>query len=65
MKTYDGFFKEIFQEIFDKEFSEKFKEKNLFYEHRLIDDMVAQVIKSDGGIVWALKTMMEMFNLIL
>ena len=55
LKTYDGFFKEIFSEIFEKEYASRFKEKGLFYEHRLIDDMVAQVIKSEGGFVWALK----------
>ncbi len=55
LKIYDGFFKDIFQEIFNKEFAPRFKEKGLFYEHRLIDDMVAQVIKSEGGYVWALK----------
>ncbi len=55
LKVYDGFFKEIFQEIYNNEFATRFKEKGLFYEHRLIDDMVAQVIKSEGGIVWALK----------
>lgn len=55
LKTYDGFFKGIFQEIFDNEYADQFKAKGLFYEHRLIDDMVAQVIKSEGGMVWALK----------
>lgn len=55
LKTYDGFFKEIFADIYEKEYAHIFKEKNLFYEHRLIDDMVAQVLKSEGGIVWALK----------
>ena len=55
LKTYDGYFKDIFAEIFEAEFSEKFKEKGLFYEHRLIDDMVAQCLKSEGAFVWALK----------
>lgn len=55
LKTYDGRFKDIFQDVFDKEFAGKFKEAGLTYEHRLIDDMVAQVLKWDGGIVWALK----------
>ena len=55
LKTYDGRFKDIFQETFDKEFASKYKEKGLTYEHRLIDDMVAQVLKWEGGIVWALK----------
>ena len=55
LKTYDGRFREIFAEVFRKEFEGKFKEAGLTYEHRLIDDMVAQVLKWDGGFVWALK----------
>jgi len=55
LKTYDGRFKDIFQKVFDQEFAATFKAKNLTYEHRLIDDMVAQVLKWEGGIVWALK----------
>src|SRR6185295_5854132 len=55
LKVYDGRFKDLFQQIFDKEFAAKFKEKGLTYEHRLIDDMVAQVLKWDGGILWACK----------
>ena len=55
LKVYDGRFKYIFQEIFDKEFKDKFEEKNIIYEHRLIDDMVAAAIKWEGGFVWACK----------
>lgn len=55
LKAYDGRFKDIFQEIFDKEFADSFKQAGLTYEHRLIDDMVAAAIKSEGGFVWALK----------
>merc|ERR1719473_1927151 len=55
LKQYDGVFKDMFQEIYDSEFQEKFKAKGLWYEHRLIDDMVAQAIKSRGGFVWACK----------
>jgi isocitrate dehydrogenase len=55
LKTYDGRFKDIFAEIFEKEFAAQYKEKNLTYEHRLIDDMVAYVLKWDGGGVWACK----------
>src|SRR5690606_25354110 len=45
LKAYDGRFKDIFQEIFDTEFAEKFKEAKIWYEHRLIDDMVASALK--------------------
>jgi isocitrate dehydrogenase len=55
LKTYDGRFKDIFQSIFDKEFKAKFDAAGLTYEHRLIDDMVAAVLKWEGGIVWACK----------
>ena len=55
LKTYDGKFLTTFQQIFDEEFAEKFKKAGLTYEHRLIDDMVAQVLKWEGGIVWACK----------
>jgi len=55
LKQYDGRFKDIFQEIYDTEFKEKFEAKGIYYEHRLIDDMVAQVLKKDGGFVWATK----------
>jgi len=55
LKKYDGRFKEIFQEIFESEFIEKFKDKNIIYEHRLIDDMVASAMKWNGKFVWACK----------
>lgn len=55
LKTYDGRFKDIFQEVFDKEFADKFKARNIVYEHRLIDDLVASALKWSGGFVWACK----------
>ncbi|MBC6982345.1 NADP-dependent isocitrate dehydrogenase [Caulobacter sp. 17J80-11] len=55
LKAYDGRFKDIFQEVFDAEFAAEFKARNLTYEHRLIDDMVAAAIKWSGGFVWACK----------
>ncbi len=55
VKVYDGRFKDIFQEIYDKEFKAAFEAKKLFYEHRLIDDMVAAALKWSGGYVWACK----------
>jgi isocitrate dehydrogenase len=55
LKVYDGRFKDIFQSVFDKEFKDKFAAAGLTYEHRLIDDMVAAVLKWEGGIVWACK----------
>ncbi len=55
LKKYDGKFKDIFEEIFEAEFKTEFESKKLTYEHRLIDDMVAYCLKSDGGMVWACK----------
>lgn len=56
LKKYDGRFKDIFQDIFDKEYKKDFDAKNIWYEHRLIDDMVAQMMKSAGGYIMALKS---------
>uniref|UniRef100_H3D1X0 Isocitrate dehydrogenase [NADP] n=2 Tax=Tetraodon nigroviridis TaxID=99883 RepID=H3D1X0_TETNG len=55
LKKYDGRFKDIFQEIYEKEYISHFKDRGIWYEHRLIDDMVAQAMKSDGGFIWACK----------
>ncbi|XP_068101043.1 isocitrate dehydrogenase [NADP] cytoplasmic isoform X2 [Hyperolius riggenbachi] len=55
LKRYDGRFKDIFQEIYEKEYKSQFEEKKIWYEHRLIDDMVAQALKSEGGFIWACK----------
>ncbi len=55
LKAYDGRFKDLFEEIFAAEFAADFAAKGITYEHRLIDDMVAQVLKWEGGIVWACK----------
>merc|ERR1712179_122980 len=55
LKRYDGRFKDIFQEIYEKEYAAEFKKAGIWYEHRLIDDMVAQAMKSSGGFVWACK----------
>jgi isocitrate dehydrogenase len=55
LKAYDGRFKDIFAEVYESEFKAEFEAAGIIYEHRLIDDMVAQVIKGDGGIVWACK----------
>jgi isocitrate dehydrogenase len=55
LKAYDGRFKDIFAEIFESEFKAEFEAAGITYEHRLIDDMVAQVLKWEGGVVWACK----------
>lgn len=55
LKKYDGRFMDLFEEIYESEFKSRFEEAGLWYEHRLIDDMVAQALKGSGGIVWACK----------
>jgi len=55
LKAYDGRFKDIFAEIFESEFKGDFEAAGITYEHRLIDDIVAQLLKWEGGIVWACK----------
>ena len=55
LKKYDGRFKDIFQEVYESTYKAQFEAAGLWYEHRLIDDMVAYVIKSSGGFVWACK----------
>src|SRR6187455_2769186 len=55
LKAYDGRFKDLFQEIYDAEFKPQFEAAGIFYEHRLIDDMVAAALKWSGGYVWACK----------
>lgn len=55
LKEYDGVFKDVFEEIYNTTFKKQFESAGIFYEHRLIDDMVAQALKSEGGFVWACK----------
>jgi isocitrate dehydrogenase len=55
VKVYDGRFKDIFDDVYEKEFKSEFEKKKIFYEHRLIDDMVAAALKWSGGYVWSCK----------
>ena len=55
LKQYDGMFMQVFDEVFEHHYKAKFDAAGLWYEHRLIDDQVAQVLKGNGGIVWACK----------
>ena len=54
-KKYDHHFKDIFAEIFEKEYKDKFAQAGIEYMYTLIDDAVARVVRSEGGIVWACK----------
>ncbi len=55
LKQYDGRFLELFQKVYEEEFEDQFKAAGIWYEHRLIDDMVACAMKWNGGFVWACK----------
>ncbi|XP_073944228.1 isocitrate dehydrogenase [NADP] cytoplasmic [Choristoneura fumiferana] len=55
LKKYDGRFKDIFEEIYEREYKAQYEAAGIWYEHRLIDDMVAYAMKSEGGFVWACK----------
>lgn len=54
-KKYDHTFKDIFQDLFDAEYKEKFDAAGIEYFYTLIDDVVARVVKSEGGMIWACK----------
>ncbi|MCI8487250.1 MAG: NADP-dependent isocitrate dehydrogenase [Clostridia bacterium] len=54
-KTYDRRFKEIFAELYQNEYEKKFQGAGIKYEYSLIDDSVARIIRSNGGMIWALK----------
>merc|ERR1712232_1121891 len=55
LKKYDGLFMDIFEDVYQNEYLDTFAKAGLDYEHRLIDDLVAQVLKGSGGLVWACK----------
>ena len=54
-KIYDQRFKNIFEEIFEKEYKQRFADAGITYFHTLIDDVVARIMKHEGGILWACK----------
>lgn len=54
-KTYDHAFKDIYQDIFDTEYKDRFIEAGIEYFYTLIDDVVARVMRSEGGFIWACK----------
>lgn len=54
-KVYDGEFKKIFAEIYENEYKDKFEAAGIEYMYTLIDDVVARIVRSEGGVVWACK----------
>ncbi|CCC67430.1 hypothetical protein NCAS_0A08720 [Naumovozyma castellii] len=55
LKKYDGKFKSVFEDMYEREYKQQFEDLGIWYEHRLIDDMVAQMLKSKGGFIIAMK----------
>ena len=55
LQNYDENFKEIFEETYELKFKKKFQKKRIFFQHKLIDDMVSSLLKWDGGYLWACK----------
>ncbi len=55
LQNYDEKFKQIFDNIFEKQFKREFKSQKISYQHRLIDDMVACLLKWRGDYLWACK----------
>jgi len=55
LKKYDGRFKDIFEEMYEQTYKKDYEAAGIWYEHRLIDDMVAYCMKSEGGYVWTCK----------
>lgn len=55
LKKYDGKFKDVFEAMYAEAYKDKFESLGIWYEHRLIDDMVAQMLKSKGGYIIAMK----------
>lgn len=54
-KTYHHHFKDVFEEVYEKEYKEKFEENKIEYFYTLIDDAVARIMRSEGGLIWACK----------
>lgn len=54
-QIYDGRFKDIFEKEYARNWKEKFNRAGISYFYTLIDDAVARIMKSEGGLLWALK----------
>ncbi len=54
-KKYDHRFKDIFAEIYENEYKDRFEEAGIEFFYTLIDDIVARIMRSEGGMIWACK----------
>jgi isocitrate dehydrogenase len=51
-KIYHGFFKEVFEQETEAR-KQDFEKAGIYYRYMLIDDAVAQIMKAEGGMLWA------------
>ena len=54
-KVYDHNFKDIFLGMYEDSYKGRFADRGISFKYSLIDDMVAQAVKSRGGFIWACK----------
>ena len=54
-KTYDAQFKKIFEQEYEANWKAKYEAAGLQYFFTLIDDAVARIMKTEGGLLWACK----------
>ncbi|MCD7729625.1 MAG: NADP-dependent isocitrate dehydrogenase [Clostridia bacterium] len=54
-KIYDHRFKDIFNEIYERDYKEKFEQAGIYFMYTLIDDIVARIMRSEGGVLWVCK----------
>jgi isocitrate dehydrogenase len=54
-KIYDARFREIFAEEYRSNWQQRFTDAGLEYFFTLIDDAVARIMKTEGGVLWACK----------
>ena len=54
-KVYDAEFRNIFAEEYEANWRDKFEKTSIEYFFTLIDDAVARIIRSEGGMLWACK----------
>jgi isocitrate dehydrogenase len=54
-KVYDGRFKDVFEAEYEAHWKVRFAEAGLEFFYTLIDDAVARIMKTQGGVLWACK----------
>ena len=54
-KKYDHTFKDIFNDLYEAEYKAAFEKAGIEYSYTLIDDAVARIMRSEGGMIWACK----------